>query len=107
MWNSDMFNDISTDIATQINSDETIENSLESNQSISTHLNTHSEAIYFSRKYDSLSCKNDINSNKSNHLDSEEMQENDKSLLIIDPFPISQDDLYSGNENRNGRGNSQ
>ncbi|RIB29055.1 kinase-like domain-containing protein, partial [Gigaspora rosea] len=30
MWNSDMFNDISTDIATQINSDETIENSLES-----------------------------------------------------------------------------
>ncbi|CAG8803326.1 11192_t:CDS:2, partial [Dentiscutata erythropus] len=90
MWDSNILNDISI----EIDSDETIENFSESNKSIPAHFKTHSEAIYTSKKFDYLSCKNAINSDQS-YLDNQVMQENDESLLIINPL-ISQNVVNEG-----------
>ncbi|CAG8643916.1 655_t:CDS:1 [Racocetra fulgida] len=67
-WNSNTLSDISTKIVKQISSDESNENILESNQSIPAHFKIHSKAIYTSRKFAPLSCTNDINSDRSNHI---------------------------------------
>ncbi|CAG8454222.1 3412_t:CDS:1, partial [Dentiscutata heterogama] len=67
-WSSNISEDMSTEIVTQVDSDETIESFSESNKSIPAHLKTYSEAIYTSRKFASLSCKNATNSDQTNYL---------------------------------------